>query len=314
MSADTFAVRSVPLRLMLCACLAAAALTVMAQQAAPTTGLADASAPALRDPGDLEIEQFYTRYLSGGRGEVQIHLSRAGDSPRAQTHARGDGTFVCLVSGLRAAGAGGNAPGRRALRAGSLIHETTHCHVSPYAMDLIRDDGPDEAGNALVRLTLESVSDARAVIELARRDGLVTARHFVTVMLRQRILMADVSHSTFMALKEAFDLVRDQASSVKTDEQAFAAAVRIGRRTAQSTLRRLMPAEGQRDPLGTAAFADTSAALDAAMHSAVRAFEAGRFENRVVTLCGAGTTEFTACPHELDVHTSLPPGHSSFTP
>ena len=265
------------------ALMAAAAPVAQAQQGVVA---AAALTQAPQDPAYPTLELLYTKFLSGGRSDVEIHLSPAGAQSGARIEPNGDGSFTCHVFGLHTpAGQIDARPSMRML-AGTLVHEATHCLVTPYALG-IRPDADDPAAQiagSLVLLTLESISDARAVIELYRKDGIEAAQEFAALMLPHRLMAASLGHSTAPALRAALQLVCTEPGTIQNDEQAFAAALRIGRTGAEYTFRRFARGTGRSDMLEAQGFKDVSTALDAALERAVQAFHAGRYENNAATL------------------------------
>lgn len=196
---------------------------------------------------------WYARYLAGGRSDAEIHLASGGANISARVRTQADGTVHCQVSGLRRA------------TAGVLVHEVTHCLVGPHIAALqIGEDDPDLR---LVQLTSESISDARAVIEIFRADGAEAAQALVAAMLPQRMNSASASHATVPALKAALQMTRQAPDSLATPSAAFAAAIATGRAAALQSLARA-----------------PSPTLDAALARAQRAFDAGRYANNAVTL------------------------------
>jgi hypothetical protein len=251
--------------------------------AAGNGAAADATPP---NPLHRTLEQLYAKYLSGGRGNAEIHLSTAGGTASARTRPNGDGSFTCHVFGLRPPGDNVEPHHALLLLAGVLLHEATHCQVTPYAMDL-RPDADDPAAQAaasLVLLTLESISDARAVIELHRRDGAEAAQEFAAMMMPRRLMAGRLGHSTAGALRAALQLVSSEPQAVAGDEDAFVAAVRVGRASADQTFLRYARQTGYDQALATPAFQDIATGLDAALERAIQAFRSGRYENNAATL------------------------------
>jgi hypothetical protein len=272
---------------------AACALAVAAVAAArPSPAQALQDAPAAAVPAAAAhaphgtLEQLYARYLSHGRGDVEMHLSPDGPRASARTHPNGDGSFTCHVSGLHVAHGSVEPTLATLLLAGVLLHEATHCQVTPYALDIRQEaTGPSaQAAGSLVLLTLESISDARAVIELFRRDGAQAAGDFVALMLPRRLAVPSLGHNTAGALQAALRLVNEQPQAVHGDEQAFAAALNLGRSSAGHAVRRFMRQMGHAGAVEDAAFRGVAAALDAALERAAHAFRSGRYENNAATL------------------------------
>ncbi len=263
--------------------LIAAAPGTWAQQG---VAAAAALAQAPQDPAYRTLELMYTKFLGGGRSDVEIHLSPSGGHSGARIEPSGDGSFTCRVFGLQTpAGEIDSRPSMRML-AGTLVHEATHCLVTPYALG-IRPDADDPASQiagGLVLLTLESISDARAVIELYRKDGIEAAQEFAALMLPHRLMAASLGHSTAPALHAALQLVCTEPGAIQDDEQAFGAAVRIGRTGAEYTFQRFARGTGRGEMLEAPGFKKVATALDAALERAVQAFHSGRYENNGATL------------------------------
>lgn len=267
-------------------------------------------------PADVTAEllpPLYARYLSDGRSEVEIHLSAAGQRTSARVTPQADGSFGCHVGGLHAATALRPArpppdpPDAASLQrplphplplplplhlAAVLVHEVTHCLVSPYTAQLLSSGDSEEAraANRLLQLTSESISDTRAVIEVFRRDGPAAAQALVSHLLPRRLSFADASHATALALRAALAHAQSQPESVQSPAQAFATALDLGRRSALQTwlehVQAIEPglAAPTLNPLQTPDFELRSRALDAALAQAKQAFGAGRFANRAFTL------------------------------
>lgn len=241
-----------------------------------------------RLPGSMPdlLPQLYARYLSDGRSDVEIHLSPAGTYASARTRPMADGSFSCRVSGLRFPGRDLDADDGRLQLAALLVHEVTHCFVAPYVADLSGDaEYPVAlAANRLVLLSTESISDARAVIEIFRHDGSEAAQALVAMMLPVRLNPANFGHSTALALRAALAHTQRWPESLQTSAQAFAVALEIGRHSALQTLTNKLLADSQQDMLHSSEFKRIGGALDAALAQAQRAFGSGRFANNAFTL------------------------------
>ena len=220
------------------------------------SGLGGALAQAQAPP---PLAAWYARYLAGGRSDAEIHLASAGNHISARVRTQADGTVRCQVSGLSRA------------TAGVLVHEVTHCLVGPYIAAL--DVGDDSAAQRLLQLTSESISDARAVIEVFRADGAAAAQALVAAMLPLRMNPSSASHATAAALQAALQLTRQAPETLATPSAAFAAAIAMGREAALQSLAQ-----------------QPSRALDAALAQAQRAFDAGRYTNDAVTLHASNET------------------------
>jgi hypothetical protein len=138
-----------------------------------------------------------------------------------------------------------------------------------------------------VQLSSESISDARAVIEVFRADGADAARDLVAAMLPQRIRPASASHATAAALRAALRLTQQSPDSLSTPSSAFAAAIAVGSEGARQTL---AGDPETADLLQSAAMRETGRSLADALVKAQQAFEAGRFRNNAVTLHASNET------------------------
>jgi hypothetical protein len=207
---------------------------------------------------------WYARYLSQGRSDVEIHLGSAGVSVSARVRPQADGTVACQVSGLRRA------------TAGVLVHEVTHCLIGPYIASLSVVEG--SPADRLVQLTSESISDARAVIEIFRADGAEAAQALVANMLPQRMNSTSASHVTAATLTATLQLTQQTPERLLTASKAFAAAIATGREGAWQTMNREPSLRATRE------------ALDAALAQAQNAFDAGRYANDAVTVHASNET------------------------
>jgi hypothetical protein len=233
------------------------------------------------------LSQLYARYLSEGRGDVEIHLSAAGTYASARTRALADGSFTCRVSGLRSHGSDANDRKGHLQLVALLVHEVTHCFVAPYLAnvgDAAETSVAALAADRLTVLTVESISDARAVIEVFRRDGVESTQELVAMMLPQRTNPSSFGHSTALALHAALDQTRRRPESLHTPVQAFVAALEIGRRGALRTVANKLAADGHESLLNSAAFGRIRSALDAALVRAEHAFSHGRFTNNAISV------------------------------
>ena len=260
-------------------------LRLAAAMFVPALGVA---APPTDSPDGVNhaLVQAYARYLVGGRSEVEIHLSAAGPLASARTRALGDGTFSCQVSGLRPVGGVLDPELSRLRLAGMLVHEATHCQVSPYTSEIRRDQGDaaSAAATLLVQLTMESVADARAVFELFRVDGAQAAGRYVDSVLPQRQNSASPGHSTAAALRAALAQAQLNPETIATAEQAFAAALQTGQSSARHTLHGLLEGHGAHALMESPEVSASAAELVTALSRARQAFATGRFDNRAATL------------------------------
>lgn len=232
-----------------------------------------------------EVRDDYVRYVSMGRSDSLITLSLYGTKGSARVSQNSDGTFNCRVSGL---GISDNkVPAfERLEQKGKLIHESTHCLVVPYTRML-----PDDQNNPLVRvsndltmLMAESASDARAVIEIYRKDGKGEANAYASMLLAYRSKATDVEHSTVEAIKLARDIVAYDSNRIQGDSDAFRAALNIARWSAESTMRRILEENDHTDMMSSPLVVATLTEMDATVKAAMQSFNKGRYENSAVTI------------------------------
>lgn len=232
------------------------------------------------------LPQLYARYLSEGRSEVEIHLSAAGATASARVAPLADGSFSCRVAGLRAPLAGTELASTQLQLAAVLVHEVTHCLVSPYTAHLLSDgnNAAARAADRLLLLSAESISDARAVIEVFRQDGAEAAQALVKHLLPRRLNASSSHHTTALALQQALAQAQRWPESIQSATQAFATALNVGRDSALQTLTEQLTASSAQDALLGAEFKLRSRALDSGLVQAQQAFSRGRFANNALTL------------------------------
>lgn len=261
---------------------AATALLLSTFGAISQAELADPTQPDT--PGELAT--IYARYLASGRSDVEIHLSSAGRVASARLRARGDGSHSCHVSGLQRAGLPPSGDDGQLSLTGLLVHEATHCLVGPHIGGLRShsDDPASAAADSLILLCAESISDARAVIEVFRRDGVAAAQVLVSRLLPQRLAAQDAGHATAPALNAALAFAVQRPAALADPAHAFAAALEIGHHSALQGVRDSLATQGQSDLLSAPAFTSANAALEVALRAAQRAFESGRHANDAITV------------------------------
>ncbi len=232
-----------------------------------------------------EVRDDYFRYVFMGRSDSLITISLYGTIGSARVSQNSDGSFNCRVSGL-AISADKVTASERLEQRGKLIHESTHCLVVPYTR-MLPDDGNDplvRVANDLTILMAESASDARAVIEIYRKDGLSEADAYASMLIAYRSKATDVPHSTIEAIKLARELVTYDNKRVQSDSDAFYTALHIARWSAESTMRSILEEHGHDEMMSSASTVATLAAMDATVIEATRAFKNGRYENSAVTM------------------------------
>lgn len=270
-----------------------------------------------------EVAEIFSRYVSGGRSAVEVEVvvmrgegQSGGDAgPHAsQSEGKGaGGLYSCRIDNVAGSYAARTISQDGAvyhidtptMRAGTLIHEYTHCQTLHH----LGFDGPTEqqwqamtpAEQQLARQVAdvqinasEAVSDARAVIELARKDGLGAANEYVQKMTAVRAAAdGDSVHSTTFAMQGALLAATTQPDSIKTDQAAFAKAVELGVQNAQLQAQ-VMIKQSQASPDGqdlgvlTAALNGASASLRASLRGAVEEFASGPVANSQINIAARG--------------------------
>jgi hypothetical protein len=245
------------------------------------------------------LSALYARYLASGHSDVEIHLSAAGRLASARLRPLADGSWACSVSGLNVPGAAAERSAAQLQLAALLVHEVTHCLVAPHTAALGgAPDGPAaQASERGLRLAAESISDARAVIEVFRHDGAEAAQSLVALMLPQRLRAAGSGHATAAALQAALAHMQQQGATPPTATQAFAAALQIGLDSAWAGLGQTLANEGQAALMHSAEVQQAKLALQAALARALQAFEQGRFGNNAFTLRQAADASSSADRH-----------------
>lgn len=232
-----------------------------------------------------QVAEDYARYASWGRSDTQITISLYGTRGSARVLPNTVGTFSCLVSGLGIPDDKAHAF-ERIEQKGKLIHESTHCLVVPYTHTLPEDERDPlvRIANDLTMLMAESASDARAVIEIYRKDGISEANAYAAMLLVYRSKAKDVEHSTTLAVALARELVTYDSSRFQTDNDAFHTALTIARWSAESTIRRILSRNAHEEMMSSARVVATLRAMDKTVEDALSAFKNGRYENSAVTL------------------------------
>lgn len=173
------------------------------------------------------------------------------------------------------------------MQRGKLIHEYTHCLASPYF-----DPDPTEMPKDLVEivsrdltiLTRESIADARALIEISRRDGLSVAQEYARIMFQERVQAEDMGHRTTRALKDALRIAEQHPKEIATDEAAFATALEIGKRGARETIEAHLKKIGRSDVFRTPFLLEAMRKIDSSVKDSLRAFLNGQYRNNALTV------------------------------
>lgn len=122
-----------------------------------------------------------------------------------------------------------------------LIHEDMHCRIDPYLefagqplIERLRADGASSERLAFVRLvdrmkTLlgEAISDAMAILMMARRDGVDTAREFSETLADYRAdrRAVDPEHDTTATLIEVRRILETEPAVLDSDARVFERAI-----------------------------------------------------------------------------------------
>ncbi len=235
--------------------------------------------------GAEQVGEYFTRYVSVGKGNAEIHVSVKGDEGSAASHDNNDGTFTCRVSGLGIL----ERPNTDEVlleQKGKFIHEYTHCLVTAY-YDIpfsTPQDIEETVARDFVALTEEGISDARALIELFRRDGLLVARKYGQIMRNERMRPEKIMHRTTHAIACAEDVVTRKPTLTLSDRDAFAYALTCGKTGAWKTLQELLVENGHGEIMGTPLLLSTKNDVEASELRTLDAFANGRYRNNSITI------------------------------
>lgn len=228
-----------------------------------------------------QAENYFARYVASGRGNTEFHISTQGYFGLASIRGSGDGTFTCSVFGL------GVKNDDELEQRAKMIHEFTHCLVSPY-MNYVPPSQPSTLAELVTRdlfiLTGESIADARALIEIGRHDGLPAMQTLSKTMTLRRAHANDVGHGTTRALEIALHEMETHPDRTMTDDDAFILALVVGQTGAEDTLRTLLEKNGHGDVFKSPLLIQAGEVISAGVLGAYDAFLHGQFRNNVLTI------------------------------
>lgn len=251
------------------------------------------SAPAREISPDRVLE-IYAKYLTGGRSDTEVQISVRGEKGAARVGQTASGTFMCVVRGLGTPEKDLERPEQSLVETGKVIHEITHCLHVPYldiagcneqAMPEVR------VANDLRCLAAEMVADARALIEIARRDGMASAERYAAVMIpfRSRTTKLPngdefVTHTTALALLQTLEVLRREDARTWDDSSAFTRAIETGRLAAEQAMRQKLSPAGAEYLMYSDDVVGALAEIDEAGRRAIHSFTGGTFTNNRATI------------------------------
>ena len=244
--------------------------------------------PIFAQAKEVTAEQLhanFARYASVGKGNTEIQISMRGYDGSSITRENGDGTYTCMISGLGIQGGINESLVEREMK-GKFIHEYTHCLTAPYFNEPFSKPKSitESVAQNIVQLTEEGISDARALIELFRRDGHIVANEYAQFMIKERSASIKISHKTAHAITCAREVLDREPEVMRSDEHAFALALSCGKSGAQKTIQEILLASGLSDIMESAVLKSTLADIDASLLLAQDAFSKGRYDNNAVTI------------------------------
>lgn len=229
-----------------------------------------------------DVESIFSRYLAVGRNDVDVQISVLGTIGAAHIKQTENSSFTCSISGLGTKGE--NTEASRLVQKGKMIHEFTHCQISPYIGIAFKKptDLPTQVAFDLTMLTHESISDARSIIEIYRKDGLSEATRYVDHLLLIRSKTDDITHSTTSAVTNTLKFI--SSSPELGDAAAFLNAIRIGRASAEETFRKLLSDNGHSEVMESVLIKKTMSELDTALWHAHVGFTSGQYKTNAITI------------------------------
>lgn len=231
-----------------------------------------------------EVETIFTRYLAVGRNDVDVQITTQGSVGVARIRQIEDGSFTCFISGLGTRGSV-DAEVVRLVQKGKVIHEFTHCLISPHVGIVFEKptDLPMQVALDMTKLTHESIADARSIIEIFRKDGPSEASRYVNHLFLLRGKTDDITHSTTTAVDNALKFILSSPQEM-SDADAFANAIRIGRVSAEETFRKLLTDNGHGEVMESALVQKTLSELDVGLEHARIGFTSGRYKTNAITI------------------------------
>ncbi len=211
--------------------------------------------------------------LVQGFGNTEIHIRQA--------HTQGSADFtaqhhrpVCTVRGFQPLLS--THPSMHDLETrGQLIHEMTHCLITPYWHPSLPDDTRTVEERLVTHLIItagESIADARALIEIARHDGMETAHTYFQLMMTERS-RPSWHHQTTRALLSTYRMLKEQPDLVQNASDAFTASMRIGYLSAEEDLRLIISSRGLTKVWDNSLMQEYRSAIALSLDRAVDAFK-----------------------------------------
>jgi hypothetical protein len=244
-----------------------------------------------------EMDNLFVNHLLVGRGNAEIFIDLDGGDSSTRISRNASGHFTCTLFGLTGE-LDGSASDIPLIYLGRILHEVTHCLVSPYfdtSAFATTDIAEQRAAGELRLLTQESIADARSLLEIARQDGLPPAQRYAQFL---RAYRAQVHPSSSAEQEEKRRIIYDTIPTVDavmtalhlepercaSAEAAFDLALQIGIESARATRQQRLAQGGHAELLESTVIADTSAAIQTSAALAREAFVQGRFENSRLTV------------------------------
>lgn len=196
-----------------------------------------------------------------------------------------------------------------------LIHEDMHCRTDPYLelvgqplIERLRADGASSEHLAFIRLVdrmktllAEAMSDAMAILMIARRDGVDTARDFMETLIEYRAdrRAIDPEHDTSATLIEVGRILKNEPAALDSDARVFERAILAAQTTFFHTFVQQLDTDDDRTASG-ADFATQVARIPVMLDRARMAYREGDTLGHP-TLAGRGAVARGATtPNEAD--------------
>lgn len=236
------------------------------------------------------IEEYFARYASAGRSNVEIHFSTKGGDDTTTITKGDDGTFSAFISFYEVPIATDDPELSEMLKRWVFIHEHSHALVAPY-IDL-PPTAPKQSAEwtafMLVKLAGESSADARVIIEMWRKDGEERARRLAKTLVEFRSTRSVLSHRTEEAMKKTLTVLEAGHPDLATDEGAFNLSLSIGKESAIATIRNIyrqhLTQERVDELVNSPQVSDATRLIESGFAKAEDAFSRGKFTNRAGTM------------------------------
>ncbi len=231
-----------------------------------------------------DVEAIFARYLAVGQNDVDVQIITRGSIGVARIRQSKDGSFACFISGLGTRG-GVDAEVVRLVQKGKMIHEFTHCLISPHVGIVFEKPTnlPMQVAVDMTTLTHESIADARSIIEIFRKDGPSEASRYADHLFRLRANPGAATHSTTTAVDNALKFILSSPQEM-SDADAFLHAIQIGRVGAEKTFRKLLTDNGHGEVMESALVQKTLSELDVGLAHARTGFTSGRHKTNAITI------------------------------